>query len=197
MEILLPPFPTPRRHLDLKTVTIHTDGGCDGNPGPGGWAAVLEHAGRRRELSGGDPATTNNRMELTAAIEALAALREPCAVTLWTDSQYLREGVTRWLSQWKRRGWRTAAKQPVKNADLWRRLDALTDPHRVAWRWLKGHAGHAPNERCDDLATREIARLKQSHSPAQLRELLAAFKARQAAAAANGVLAGEVSLPLG
>ena len=187
---------TPSRPQNLKTVIIHTDGGCDGNPGPGGWAAVLEHAGRRRELSGGDPATTNNRMELTAAIEALAALREPCAVTLWTDSQYLREGVTRWRFHWKRRGWRTASKQPVKNADLWRRLDALTDPHRVAWQWLKGHAGHTLNERCDELATGEIARLRQTHSPAQLRELLAAFKSRQAAATTVGARAHEIPLPL-
>ena len=178
-------------------MTIHTDGGCDGNPGPGGWAAVLEHAGRHREISGGDPATTNNRMELTAGIEALAALREPCAVTLWTDSRYLREGVTRWLVQWKRRGWRTAAKQPVKNADLWHRLDALAGPHQVAWRWLKGHAGHAPNERCDELAAGEIARLKQTHSPARLRELLAAFQARQTATATTGVTAREVPLPFG
>ena len=180
----------------MKPVTIHTDGGCDGNPGPGGWAAVLEHAGQRRELSGGDPATTNNRMELTAAIEALAALHAvPCDVTLWTDSQYLRDGVTRWLANWKRRGWRTLDRKPVKNVDLWRRLDALASQHRVTWRWLKGHAGHADNERCDVLAAAEIARLKRAHSPARLREFLAAFQARQREAEAATV--GETLLPLG
>ena len=177
-------------------MTIHTDGGCDGNPGPGGWAAVLAHAGQRRELSGGDPATTNNRMELTAAIGALAALRAaPCDVTLWTDSQYLRDGVTRWLVNWKRRGWRTLDRRPVKNVDLWRRLDELAGQHRVTWRWLKGHAGHADNERCDELAAAEIVRLKQVHSPAQRREFLAAFQARQREAEA--ATAGETLLPLG
>lgn len=178
----------------MKAVTIHTDGGCEGNPGPGGWGAVLEYAGRQRELSGGAPATTNNRMELSAAIEALGVLREPCAVTLWTDSQYLREGITRWLPNWKSRGWRTTTKQPVKNADLWRRLDALTGSHRIAWRWLKGHAGNPLNERCDVLATAEIVRLKQTHSRARLRELLAEFKA---GAAADPTATGpEAGLPL-
>ena len=193
----LPLIPHPSTFiLFLKPVTIHTDGGCEGNPGPGGWGAVLECAGRRRELSGGDPATTNNRMELTAALEALAALREPCAVTLWTDSQYLREGITRWLANWKRRGWRTVAKQPVKNADLWRRLDAAAAPHRIGWQWLKGHAGDALNERCDVLASAEIARLKQTHSPARLREFLAAFKALPAGAPPSGA-ADDPLLPLG
>ncbi len=178
----------------MKAVTIHTDGGCEGNPGPGGWGAVLEYAGRQRELSGGAPATTNNRMELLAAIEALGALREPCAVTLWTDSQYLREGITRWLANWKRRGWRTTTKQPVKNADLWRRLDVLAAAHQITWRWLKGHAGNPLNERCDVLATAEIARLKQTHAPARLRELLAEFKA---AMTGDDTAGTEGVLPLG
>jgi len=161
----------------LKLVKIHTDGGCDGNPGPGGWGAVLECAGHRKELSGGEPATTNNRMELQAAIAALKALREPCQVELFTDSQYLREGITQWISGWKKRGWLTAAKQPVKNEDLWRTLDAVTAVHRIQWRWLKGHAGHAGNERCDSLAANEIGKIKKQFTREQLREKLACFKA--------------------
>jgi ribonuclease HI len=160
----------------LKLVKIHTDGGCEGNPGPGGWGAVLDYAGRTKELSGGEPATTNNRMELQAAIEALKALREPCQVELFTDSQYLREGITRWISGWKARGWRTMAKQPVKNEDLWRALDAATAIHRIQWRWLKGHAGHAENERCDNLAANEIGRIKKQFTRDQLREMLAHFQ---------------------
>jgi ribonuclease HI len=160
----------------LKLVKIHTDGGCEGNPGPGGWAAVLEYAGRTKELSGGSPATTNNRMELQAAIEALQALREPCQVEIFTDSQYLREGITRWISNWKKRGWRTATKQPVKNEDLWRALDAATAIHSIQWRWLKGHAGHSGNERCDTLAGQEIGRIKKQFTREQLREKLALFK---------------------
>jgi ribonuclease HI len=169
----------------LKLVKIHTDGGCEGNPGPGGWGAVLEYAGRTKELSGGEPATTNNRMELQAAIEALKALREPCQVELFTDSQYLREGITRWISGWKTRGWRTTAKQPVKNEDLWRALDAATAVHRIQWRWLKGHAGHVGNERCDILAANEIGRIKKQFTREQLREKLARFQSAAQPAAAS------------
>jgi ribonuclease HI len=150
----------------LKHVIIHTDGGCEPNPGPGGWAAVLETDGRIRELSGSDPATTNNRMEMQAAIEALRALPEPSRVELFTDSQYLRKGICEWLKGWKARGWKTAEKQPVKNQDLWRQLDTLTAGHTISWRWLKGHVGHKLNERCDELAGMEIAKLRrQARAP--------------------------------
>jgi ribonuclease HI len=149
----------------MKHVTIHTDGGCSGNPGPGGWAAVLEYSTHRRELSGGDRHTTNNRMELTAAIEALRALKEPCLVEFYTDSQYLRRGITEWIAQWKQRNWQTSARQPVKNDDLWRQLDALTKPHKIDWRWVKGHAGHDGNERCDQLAREAIDKLRGISSP--------------------------------
>lgn len=164
----------------MKTVTIFTDGGCLGNPGPGGWAAILCHGDHRRELSGGEPATTNNRMELRAAIAALDALREPCEVTLHTDSQYLRQGITAWIHSWKARGWVTTSREPVKNADLWRELDALTRRHRVTWRWLKGHAGHADNERCDALAAEQIARIRQTLTAAELTEHLEKFRASNA-----------------
>ena len=150
----------------MKHVTIHTDGGCEPNPGPGGWAAVLESEGRVRELSGSDPAPTNNRMEMQAAIAALRALPEPSKVELFTDSQYLCKGICERLKGWKARGWKTAEKQPVKNQDLWQQLDALTAGHTISWRWLKGHIGHKLNERCDELAGREIAKLRQqSHQP--------------------------------
>ena len=137
-------------------VRIHTDGACQGNPGPGGWGAILECGTRVRELSGYEPATTNNRMELTAAIEALAALTESCEVDLTTDSQYVRSGMTDWLARWKRNGWKTADRKPVKNVDLWQRLDALTSQHRVHWHWVRGHSGHPENERCDELANEAI-----------------------------------------
>jgi ribonuclease HI len=146
----------------MKRVTIHTDGGCHGNPGPGGWAAVLTFGKFTRALSGAEPETTNNRMELTAAIEALKALKEPCSVEFYTDSQYLRHGITLWIEGWKRNGWRTKSKEPVKNEDLWRALDQVRAPHQIDWRWVKGHAGHAGNERCDQLATEAIARLRRS-----------------------------------
>ncbi len=148
----------------MKLVTIHTDGGCEPNPGPGGWAAVLEMGGDVRELSGGALATTNNRMEMQAAIEALRALPEPSRVELFTDSQYLRKGVCEWLKGWKARGWKTAERQPGKNQDLWQQLDALVAGHTIHWRWLKGHAGHKFNERCDELAGAEIAKVRQSIS---------------------------------
>jgi ribonuclease HI len=133
-------------------VVIFTDGACRGNPGPGGWGAILTFGGRERELSGGDLATTNNRMELMAAIQALETLNRPCRVELHTDSQYVRTGVSEWLAGWKARGWKTAAKAPVKNEDLWRRLDEARARHTVDWRWVKGHNGHVMNERADALA---------------------------------------------
>ena len=138
-------------------VAIWTDGACSGNPGPGGWGAILRAGGRESELCGGEPATTNNRMELTAAIAALEALKRPCRVELRTDSQYLRGGVTEWLHNWKRNGWRAADKKPVKNDDLWRRLDAAAERHEIDWRWVKGHAGDAMNERADALARKGMA----------------------------------------
>ena len=135
-------------------VVIYTDGACRGNPGPGGWGAILMFGGREKELCGGDLATTNNRMELMAAIQALEALNKPCRVELHTDSQYVMRGITEWVRGWKARGWKTAAKDPVKNEDLWRRLDEARQRHDVDWRWVKGHAGHELNERADELARR-------------------------------------------
>jgi ribonuclease HI len=136
----------------MKTVEVFTDGGCRGNPGPGGWGAVLRFGGHERELCGSEENTTNNRMELLAAISALEAMTEPCAVVLTTDSTYVKDGITRWIRNWKANGWKTAAKKPVKNKDLWERLDAECLRHQVDWRWVKGHAGHAENERADGLA---------------------------------------------
>ena len=133
-------------------VDIWTDGACSGNPGPGGWGALMRHGERERELSGGEPDTTNNRMELRAAIEALNALKKPCEVHVHTDSQYVRGGVTGWMHNWKRNGWKTSDKKPVKNEDLWRELDAATARHKIHWHWVKGHAGHVENERADELA---------------------------------------------
>jgi ribonuclease HI len=144
----------------VKRVEIFTDGACSGNPGPGGWGAVLRYNGNERELSGGEAATTNNRMELTAAIEALEALRLPCAVDLYTDSNYVRDGISRWIEGWKRNGWRTAEKKPVKNAELWQALDAARQRHDVTWHWVKGHAGHPENERADELARQGMAPFK-------------------------------------
>ena len=135
-----------------QRVSIWTDGACSGNPGPGGWGVVLRYGAHEKELKGGEALTTNNRMELTAAIEALVSLKRRCGVTLHTDSQYLRGGVTGWLEAWKRNGWRTADRKPVKNEDLWRRLDAAAGRHDVEWLWVKGHAGHEHNERADRLA---------------------------------------------
>lgn len=140
----------------MKHVEIYTDGACRGNPGPGGWGAVLKHAGNERELCGGELMTTNNRMELAAAIEALSALREPCEVDLHTDSVYVRSGITQWLAAWKTRGWRTADRKPVKNQDLWQALDEQAARHRVRWHWVKGHSGNAGNERADRLANRGL-----------------------------------------
>jgi len=138
---------------ELPQVEIFTDGACKGNPGPGGWGALLRMGAHEKELSGGESATTNNRMELTAAIEGLRALTRPCRVTLYTDSRYVMDGLTKWIHGWQRNGWRTADKKPVKNADLWQALLEAARPHRIDWRWVKGHAGHPENERVDKLAS--------------------------------------------
>ncbi|HMI40471.1 MAG TPA: ribonuclease HI [Sphingomicrobium sp.] len=140
--------PTP----ELPVVEIFTDGACRGNPGPGGWAALIRMGARERELSGGEPLTTNNRMELLAAIEALKALKRPCRIRLTTDSSYVRDGITKWIHGWRRNGWRTADRKPVKNADLWQALLDAAEPHRIEWHWVKGHSGHADNDRVDELA---------------------------------------------
>jgi ribonuclease HI len=142
---------------ELSEVDVFTDGACRGNPGPGGWAAILRYRATEKELSGFAPDTTNNRMEMTAAIEGLEALKRPCRVRLYSDSQYLRDGITKWIEGWKRRGWRTADKQPVKNIDLWKRLDAAAARHTVSWIWVRGHSGHPENERADALARARAA----------------------------------------
>ena len=141
-------------------VEIWTDGACSGNPGPGGWGVLMRHGANQKELSGGEPDTTNNRMELRAAIEALNALKKPCEVHLHTDSQYVKGGVTGWIHNWKRNGWKTSDKKPVKNEDLWRELDAATARHTIHWHWVKGHAGHPENERADELARSGMAPFK-------------------------------------
>ena len=160
----------------MREVVIYTDGGCEGNPGPGGWACVLRYGKQCWELSGAAAATTNNRMELQAALAALSALREPCQVHLHTDSQYLKNGITQWIRAWKRNGWRTAEREPVKNADLWQALEAQASRHKIAWHWVKGHAGVAGNERCDQLAEQAIHALKQRLSPAERKAALAEFR---------------------
>jgi ribonuclease HI len=162
----------------MKKVTIHSDGGCEGNPGPGGWAAVLRFGVHVREVFGGVAATTNNRMELQAAIEGLRCLKEPCDVEFFTDSEYVKNGISKWIANWKARGWRTVGKQPVKNEDLWRALDAAVAPHRIHWKWLKGHAGHVDNERCDQLAGQAMAKVRKDFTAEQIRTALAEFKAR-------------------
>ena len=143
-------------------VTIYTDGACKGNPGPGGWGAWLSSGGHDKELFGGEPETTNNRMELTAPIEALASLKRSCDVVVYLDSEYVRKGITEWIINWQRRGWKTADGKPVKNADLWQRLDALRKLHTVDWRWVKGHAGDPGNERADMLANKGVASLSKA-----------------------------------
>ncbi len=143
-------------------VVIYTDGACSGNPGPGGWGAILIHAGAEKQLCGGEADTTNNRMELMAAIQALEALKKPCQVELHTDSRYVMDGITEWMPAWKARGWKTAARQPVKNEDLWRRLDTARLRHEVRWRWVKGHNGHELNERADALARQGLLEAKPS-----------------------------------
>jgi len=143
-------------------VIIHTDGACSGNPGPGGWGAILESGPHRKELSGSEAESTNNRMELMAAIAALEALKGPSRVDLWTDSNYLRDGIMKWIHGWRRNGWKTADKKPVKNVELWQRLDEAVKRHTIEWHWLKGHAGHPENERADELAREAIKALRES-----------------------------------
>jgi ribonuclease HI len=142
-------------------VIVHTDGACSGNPGPGGWGAILEFNGTQKELSGGEALTTNNRMELTGAIVALESLKRPCKVEMHVDSAYVKDGITKWIHGWKRNGWKTADKKPVKNMELWQRLDAALATHEISWRWVKGHAGHAENERADELAREGMAPFKR------------------------------------
>lgn len=143
----------------MKQVEVFTDGACRGNPGPGGWGALMRFQGKEKALYGGETSTTNNRMELTAAIEALKALKQGCVVALTTDSQYVRKGITEWMDNWKKRGWKTAAKKPVKNVDLWQQLDEQAGRHQVEWHWVKGHSGHRENEIADQLANRGIDEL--------------------------------------
>ena len=153
--------PTPSKPPSPKPeVELFTDGACSGNPGPGGWAAILRTGEREKELSGGDPATTNNKMELMGVISGLEALKRPCVVKLYTDSKYVLEGATKWIHGWKKNGWRTADKKPVKNIELWQRLDAAQQPHRMHWAWVKGHSGHVENDRADALARAEIDKVR-------------------------------------
>jgi ribonuclease HI len=147
---------------ELPRVVVHTDGACSGNPGPGGWGAILTFGDHEKELKGGETNTTNNRMELMAAISALEALKKPCRVDLHTDSQYLRNGIMSWIANWKRNGWRTADKKPVKNVDLWQRLEAALGQHQIKWHWVKGHAGHDMNERADELARAAIVEIRKA-----------------------------------
>ncbi len=146
----------------VKVVEIYSDGACRGNPGPGGWGALLRYDGHEREIHGGEAHTTNNRMELMAVIRALESLKRPCRVRVTTDSQYVKKGISEWLPNWKRRSWRTSAGKPVKNADLWQRLDELASPHEIEWCWVRGHDGHAENERADRLANRGIDELARA-----------------------------------
>ena len=145
-----------------KIVEIFTDGACSGNPGPGGWGAILRYGGTEKELNGGEPATTNNRMEMMAAIMAIEAVKRPCEIHLHTDSEYLRQGITTWIHSWKARGWKTADKKPVKNVDLWQRLERAIETHDVHWHWVKGHSGHVENERADELARLAIRHMKDA-----------------------------------
>jgi ribonuclease HI len=156
------PFPNTLYNAMSGEVEVYTDGACKGNPGIGGWGVLLMHCGRTRELSGGEAHTTNNRMELTAVIRALEALKRPCRVKLYTDSKYVQQGIGVWIHEWKKRGWKTAAKQPVKNADLWRQLDELAQQHEIEWIWVRGHYGHDGNERADELANRGVASVRES-----------------------------------
>ena len=147
--------------MSAGKVIVHTDGACSGNPGPGGWGVILDYNGTRKELSGGEAATTNNRMELMAAITALETLKRPCEVEMHVDSNYVKDGITKWIHGWKKNGWKTADKKPVKNAELWQRLDAALKLHKVSWHWVKGHAGHDGNERADELARMGMAPFKR------------------------------------
>jgi ribonuclease HI len=149
---------------ERNTVVIYTDGACSGNPGPGGWGSILMYNGHRRELSGGDRSTTNNRMEMTAVIEALEALKRSCRIVIHTDSTYVMKGMTEWMDNWKRRGWKTANRKPVKNVDLWQRLDEAMARHDVEWRWVRGHSGVPENERADELARLAIPDIRSANS---------------------------------
>ncbi|WP_422373079.1 ribonuclease HI [Hoeflea sp.] len=149
----------------MKRVEIFTDGACSGNPGPGGWGAILRYGETEKEMSGGEAGTTNNRMELMAAIEALGALKGACEVDLYTDSKYVMDGISKWIHGWKKNGWKTAAKKPVKNAELWQRLEEARKAHKVNWHWVKGHAGHAENERADELARAGMEPYKGKTAP--------------------------------
>ncbi len=160
----------------MKQVILYSDGACEGNPGPGGWAAILIYKNHVREICGGTPATTNNRMELQAAVEGLKALKESCEVEFFTDSQYVRNGISEWLKDWKVRGWKTKDKKPLKNEQLWKELDVESAKHQIAWKWLKGHAGHEMNERCDLLARTEILKIREQFNPDQLKTSLEEFK---------------------
>ena len=151
--------------MSESEVEIFTDGACRGNPGPGGWGVILRFGKHERELSGGDPETTNNRMELMAAIMGLEVLKRPCKVRLWTDSMYVKDGVTKWIHGWKRNGWRTGEKNPVKNVELWQRLDPARARHQVEWHWVRGHSGHAENERADQLARNAILKIRTEGVP--------------------------------
>jgi ribonuclease HI len=155
----------------VKKVSVFTDGACQGNPGPGGWAAILHYQGREKEIYGCAPETTNNRMELSAAIESLRLLKEPCEVEITTDSEYLKNGITSWIKSWKRNGWQTSAKKPVLNQDLWKALDELTARHTIRWLWTKGHADHPENNRCDELATRAAREQISSRAAARPRDV--------------------------
>ena len=150
--------------MSTNSVIVHTDGACSGNPGPGGWGVILEYNGTHKELSGGEALTTNNRMELMAAIMALESLKRACTVEMHVDSSYVKDGITKWIHGWKRNGWKTSDKKPVKNAELWQRLEAALGKHRVTWKWLKGHAGHDGNERADELARQGMAPFKKQRS---------------------------------
>lgn len=147
----------------MKKITIYTDGACSGNPGPGGWGALLQYGDHEKEISGGAIETTNNRMEITAAIEALKQLKEPCEIAVYTDSEYVRKGVTEWMKKWKNNHWRTSNKKPVKNADLWQDLDAALGKHQISWHWVRGHSGHPGNERADGLAVAAVEEIKATH----------------------------------
>ena len=147
--------------MSTAKVIIHTDGACSGNPGPGGWGAILDYNGRRKEIYGGEPQSTNNRMELKAAIEALNVLKRACDVEMHVDSQYVKDGITKWIHGWKRTGWKTAAKKPVKNVELWQALDEAIQRHKISWHWVKGHDGHPENERADELVRQGIADMKK------------------------------------
>jgi ribonuclease HI len=153
---------SPGKSSAKKIVEIFTDGACSGNPGPGGWGAVLRYGEVEKEMNGGEPATTNNRMELMAAIMSIEAVKRPCEIHLHTDSEYLRQGITTWIHSWKARGWKTADKKPVKNVDLWQRLEHAIETHDVHWHWVKGHSGHVENERADELARLAIRQMKDA-----------------------------------